>query len=85
MLRNKLMSVLLNIDLCIVFSDSFLYSLSILVSLGLQLLTVWLCTLMKSLTREAFLELMILLFLLVVPVPLKVEWPPREESKAVCI
>ena len=67
MLRNKLMSVLLNIDLCIVLSGSILYSFPVFVSLGLQLLTVWLCTLMKSLTREAFLELMILLALLAVP------------------
>jgi len=67
MLRNKLMSVLLNIDLCIALSGSIRYSLPVFVSLGLQLLTVWLCTLMKSLTREAFLELIILLALLAVP------------------
>jgi hypothetical protein len=69
------MSVLLNIDLCIALSGSILYSFPVFVSLGLQLLTVWLCTLMKSLTREAFLEFMILLALLAVPtgVPLSVE------------
>jgi hypothetical protein len=58
-----LISVLLNIDFYIVLFDSHTYSLSVLISLGLQLLTVWLWKLIKSLTREAFLELTILYLL----------------------